>query len=411
MLPTAHRLRVFFLAATCLLQSGLIHWIAAEEIHVTNRDELIDALGRAKPGTTVTVAAGVYQGGISRAKLTGTQERPIVVAGADPKDPPIIEGGGSGLHLTSPAHVELRDLVIRCARGNGLNIDDSGNTDTPAHHLVLRNIVVKDVGPSGNRDGIKLSGLRDFRIEGCRVERWGASGSAIDMVGCTAGIVTKCKFSDAGGDAANGVQTKGGSSNIVISRCRFEDFGGRGVNIGGSTGLAYFRPRDATYEARNITVEDCEFLGGMAAVAFVGVDGALVQHNTIYRPRRWPIRILQENTDARFVACRNGKLTKNVIVFRSDEVRQVFNIGGNTAPETFTISGNVWSCLDRPGDTQRLIRSSVAETNGTYGDAPKFKDAAGGDVRILGRGPMDAGIATMNLRNRTRASTDRRNSL
>jgi hypothetical protein len=212
------------------------------------------------------------------------------------------------------------------------------------------------------------------------------------MVGCAGGVVTKCRFSDAGGDAANGVQTKGGSSDIVIQRCRFENFGGRGVNIGGSTGLPYFRPRDATCEARSITVEDCEFIGGMSAVAFVGVDGALVQHNTIYRPKRWPIRILQENTDKRFATCRNGKLAKNVIVFRSDEVRQVFNIGPNTSPETFTISGNVWSCLDRPDDTERLVRLPVAETDGSYRAGPKFKDAANGDVHILDRQPLDAGV-------------------
>jgi hypothetical protein len=389
---TARVLTAFLLAAPCLLSLGLVRFAAAEEISVSNRDELVDALRRARPGTTVRIAAGVYQGGISQAKLTGAKEHPIVIAAADAKNPPVIEGGGSGLHLTSPAHVELRDLVFQGARGNGLNIDDSGNTDTPAHDLVLRNVVVRNVGPRGNRDGIKLSGLREFRIEGCRVERWGAGGSAIDMVGCTTGVVTKCNFSDAGGDAANGVQTKGGSSNIVIERCRFENFGGRGVNIGGSTGLPYFRPRDANYEARNITVEDCEFIGGMAAVAFVGVDGALVQHNTIYRPKRWPIRILQENTDKRFATCRNGKLVKNVIVFRSDEVRQVFNIGPNTSPETFTISGNVWFCLDRPNDTERLVRLPVAETGGTYGVEPKFTDADHGDLNIAGRRPMDAGV-------------------
>jgi hypothetical protein len=374
------------------LQFAFSQSAAAQEIRVGNRDQIVAALRGAKAGTTILIAAGDYQGGLSQANLTGTKEQPIVIAAADPNKPPVISGGGSGLHLNSPVHVELRDLVIDGARGNGLNIDDSGNIATPAHDLVLRNIVVRNIGPGGNRDGIKLSGLRDFRIEGCRVERWGSGGSAIDMVGCTRGVVKGCKFSDATGDAANGVQAKGGSSDIVIARCRFENFGGRGVNIGGSTGLPYFRPRDATYEAKNITVEDCEFLGGMAAVAFVGVDGALVQHNTIYRPRRWPVRILQENTDQRFVSCRNGKLVNNVIVFRADEVRQVFNLGPHTSPETFKISGNVWHCLDRPADTQRLIRPPVAETGATYHVAPKFKDAANGDLTILDRVPMDAGV-------------------
>jgi parallel beta helix pectate lyase-like protein len=383
---------VMFVWQSDTLQSTRRRSAVADEIRVNNRDELVDALRAAKPGTRVAIAAGSYQGGLSQAKLAGTKEHPIVIAGADRDHPPVIEGGSSGLHLSSPAHVELRDLVIQGSRGNGLNIDDSGSTETPANDLMLRNIVVRNIGPDGNRDGIKLSGLRDFRIEGCRVERWGSGGSAIDMVGCTGGIITKCKFSNATGDAANGVQTKGGSSDIVIQHCRFENAGGRGVNIGGSTGLAYFRPRDATYEARNITVEDCEFIGGMAAVAFVGVDGAVVQHNTIYRPRRWPIRILQENTDSRFTRCRNGKLIDNVIAFRSDEVREVFNIGPNTAPETFTISGNVWCCLDRPDDTRRLVRTPAAENKGTYGPVPKFKDAEHGDIRILDRGADNAGV-------------------
>ena len=387
MLTTARRLSALVLISTFLWQSA-----AAEEIHVSNREELVVALRRAKPGTTILLTAGTYEGGISQAELIGTKEQPIVICGADPDHSPVIAGGGSGLHLSSPAHVELRDLVIQGARGNGVNIDDSGSIDAPAHDLVLRNLVVRDVGPKGNRDGIKLSGLRDFRIDGCRIERWGSGGSGIDMVGCRGGGVTNCKFSDATGDGANAVQAKGGSSDIVIERCRFEDFGGRGVNIGGHTGLPYFRPRDAAYEARNITVQDCEFVGGVAAVAFAGVDGALVQHNTIYRPRRWPIRILQENTDKRFASCRNGKLVKNVIAFRSDEVREVFNIGPNTEPKTFTISGNVWCCLDRPDDTRRLVRTPVAEMDGTYGVMPKFKDPENGDVRLMDHKPKDAGV-------------------
>lgn len=364
----------------------------AEEVRVANREELIRALRAAKPGTTILVAPGKYAGGLSQAKLRGTKESPIVIAGADASDPPIIEGGGSGLHLSAPEHVELRDLVFTAATGNGLNIDDGGSAESPESHVTLKNIVVRDVGPRGNRDGIKLSGLADFRIDGCRVERWGSSGSGIDMVGCHRGVVTGCTFKDAGGDQANGVQTKGGSSEIVIQRCRFENAGGRAVNVGGSTGLAYFRPADAKHEAKDITVEDCEFLGGMSAISFVGVDGAIVRHNTIYRPRRWPIRILQENTDERFVSSRNGRFEKNVVVFRSDEVREVVNIGGKTAPETFTFAGNHWLCLDRPATTERLLRLPAKEIGGTHGVDPGLKDAEQGDLTIPDRQLGQAGV-------------------
>lgn len=379
----------------CCLQVALIFALGTaarggEMVRVRNQDEFSRALNAAEAGTTILVEDGAYRGGLSRKGLRGTKEAPIVIAGADAENPPVIEGGPLGLHLSSPEFVELRDLVFARAAGNGVNIDDSGSADMPAHDVVLRRVVVRDVGPQGNRDGFKLSGLADFRVEDCRVERWGSSGSGIDMVGCRSGVIEGCTFVEAG-EFANGVQTKGGSRDIVIRRCRFENAGGRGVNIGGHTGLAYFRPRPEDFEAKNITVEDCQFLG-RTAVAFVGVDGALVQHNTIYRPRRWAIRILQENTDPQFVPSRNGRFIKNVIVFRSDECREVLNIGPQTSPETFEFQGNVWHCVDRPADSQRLVRLPVKEAGGVYDAAPEFQDEEHGDLRLPHRATDDAGV-------------------
>ena len=386
-----HSLSAFPLFALFLVASFAAA-SAEEVVRVKNRDELARALAAAKPGTVISVAAGMYRGGLGAANLRGTKERPIVIAGVDAKNPPLIEGGGSGLHLSSPEHVELRDLVLAKATGNGLNIDDSGSMDTPAQHVVLRNLVVRDVGPTGNCDGIKLSGLTDFTIENCRVEQWGSGGSAIDMVGCQKGLIKGCTIATARGEGANGIQAKGGSRQVVIEHCRFENAGGRAVNLGGSTGLPYFRPRDADCEARELTVRDCEFIGSSSAIAFVGVDGAVVEHNTIYRPKRWAVRILQESTDARFVPCRNGRFLNNVVVFRADELRQLMNIGSNTSPETFEFAGNVWYCIDRPADTQRLVRLPVAETKGTYGSDPGLKAPESGDLSIPGRTSRGAGV-------------------
>lgn len=362
----------------------------AEEVRVNTREELIAALRSAKPGATILLEPGNYRGNLSFGKLRGTKDEPILIAAADPKRPPVIQGGG--LHLSAPQYLELRDLVFDDVTGNGLNIDDGGSTDTPAHDITLRNIVVRGAGPSGNRDGIKLSGLTEFLIEGCSVERWGTSGSAIDMVGCHRGVVKDCKIADASGDGANGVQAKGGSSEIVIQRCRFENAGGRAVNIGGSTGLAYIRPADATAEAKDITVEDCEFIGGAGPICFVGVDGALVQHNTIHSPRRWAIRILQENTDPRFVPSCKGRFVNNVVAFRAEEIGEFVNIGPKTAPDTFEFSGNVWHCIDRPADTRRFVRLPVKETGGTYDRKPEFKNAENGDISLVNRKADDAGV-------------------
>jgi hypothetical protein len=364
----------------------------ADVVSVATREELLAALNGAEPGDEVRVAPGSYAGGMSVDRLRGTASAPIVLAAADPRDPPVIEGGATGLHLTSPEHVEIRDLVFTAATGNGLNIDDSGNVATPARHVVLRGVTVRDVGPRGNCDGIKLSGVEDFQLVGCRVERWGDGGSGVDMVGCHRGVIEESRFNGPGGEQANAVQTKGGTSDVVIRRCHIEDAGGRGVNIGGSTGLEFFRPRDAAYEARNITVEDCEIVGGAAAIAFVGVDGAVVQHNTIYRPRRWAVRILQESVDERFVPCRSGKFLDNVVAFRAGEMREAVNVGGSTEPQTFEFAGNHWACLDRPADAERYVRLPVTEADASFGPAPAFADADQGDLTIDPREPSDPGV-------------------
>ena len=145
----------------------------------------------------------------------------------------------------------------------------------------------------------------------------------------------------------------------------------RGVNVGGSTGLKYFRPPDGlTCEARDVTVEACEFGDGVIApIAFVGVDGAVARGNTIVRPTRFVFRILQETTEPGFVPCRNGVIEKNVIVFRRGDVREPINIGPGTDAKSFRFAVNQWYCEDDPARSKPDLPS--AETDGTYGVPPK----------------------------------------
>lgn len=344
------------------------------------------AVALAKPGTRILLAPGTYPGGFSFANLRGETNQPVVIAAADPLNPPLIQGGATGMHLTDPAFVELHHLTFTGARANGLSIDDGGSFGTPAQHLVLRGLKVTDIGAQGNHDGFKLSGVVDFRIEDCAIERWGTrGGSAVDMVGCQRGVLESNLFRHTDTVGSTGVQCKGGSSGIAIRRNRFENAGGRAVNIGGSTALQYFRPPLSAgaehWEARDIRVEGNTFIGGGAAMAFVGVDGAVVRFNTIYRPQRWALRILQENTAPGFVPSRNGEFTDNIIVFHSSQwAESGVGIGANTAPRTFKFARNLWYCVDNPTRSRPTL--PVTETGGVYGQSPQFRDADGGDVRL-----------------------------
>ncbi|MGQ9513859.1 MAG: right-handed parallel beta-helix repeat-containing protein [Thermoproteota archaeon] len=257
--------------------------------------KLKEGLAKAKSGDVILLVGGIYEGDIYVEYLKGEPERPIIIGAADPLNPPIIKGGREGMHLVDPAYVEIRDIIFSGARDNGLNIDDGVSYDTPASHILLRNLKVIDVGPDGNKDCIKLSGVDNFTIVNCTIECWGSDGSAIDLVGCHDGYIEACVFRNGDDAGASGIQVKGGSCNITIRACWFEHAGLRAVNIGGSTDLQYFRPQPPQgYEAKDILVERCVFIGSEAPVAFVGVDGAVVRFNTIYRPKRWIMRKLQE---------------------------------------------------------------------------------------------------------------------
>src|SRR5687768_3193701 len=143
------------------------------DVRVSTGAELRTALAAAKPGTRILVAAGPYDG-FHASDLRGSAEQPIVIVAAVPEDPPVFRGG---VHLSDAVHVELAHLSIAGAPANGLNIDDGGSFESPSSFVVLRGLTVRDCGGKGNEDGIKLSGVVDFRVEDCTIERWGRGGS------------------------------------------------------------------------------------------------------------------------------------------------------------------------------------------------------------------------------------------
>jgi hypothetical protein len=359
--------------------------IRAADVKVSGPAELRAAVAVAKPGTRLLLAGGNYGGGFYFSNLRGEEKRPIIIAAADPTQPPVFRDGAAGLHLSNPAYVELHDLVFMKLAHNGINLDDvGGTTNAAARGIVLRGLRISDVGGEGNHDGLKLSGILDFRVTDCTIERWGTrGGSAIDMVGCHRGVIegNTIRHNNPGPPNCTGVQGKGGTSDVVIRRNRFEHAGGRAVNIGGSTGLKFFRPalvEGAEHaEARNLRVEGNTFVGSAAPVAFVGVDGAVVRFNTIERPGRWVLRILQETKAPGFVPCRNGEFSDNTVVFDSAHWSEGgVNIGAGTAPETFKFARNWWYCADNPERSRP--RLPTAEVDGTYGRAIEVARAKAG---------------------------------
>ncbi len=344
------------------------------------------AADRATPGTRVNVAAGLYPA-VALGRVQGEASRPIafVARGAAT----IEARSGSGWSMSDPSYVVIDGFTIQNTAAHGMNLDDGGTFDSPAHHLVLRNLTIRNAGSGGNHDCIKLSGISDFWVLGSDVSDCDR-GEIIDMVGCHRGVISGNVFHDT---VASGVQAKGGSADILIHGNRFENIPGRAVNAGGSTGLPYFRPLDAPHEAARIRVLSNVFVRngqqGGAAVAYVGCDACVFAHNTVVEPRRWIARILQETTDARFARSRLGLFVNNLIVFAERDLSAIVNVGPNTSPETFTFGSNAWFATERAAWPGPVLGSGIpAEHESVVQRDPQLIDLAGGDYRPRASSPL-----------------------
>lgn len=303
------------------------------------------AAAAAQPGDTIMFLAGTHAGGAYVSELQGNAQAWITIMG-DPGGVTLIEGGGSAFQLSDPAYLRITGLVFDAQTGNGVNIDDGGSFDTPAHDILIEQCTWRGIDATGNNDQLKMSGVDNFTVRHCSFRDGSPGGSMIDMVGCHFGNFEDNRFENAG---SNCIQAKGGTHRIRITRNLFLGGGQRAINIGGSTGLPYFRPQDANYEAAEISIWANIFTGAIAPVGYVGAVRCEVVNNTIYMPEKWAVRILQETTDARFLQCGENTFVNNLVVLDNRAAAPTFNIGPNTRPETFVLMNNLWYNTEDPG--------------------------------------------------------------
>ena len=344
---------------------------------VSSSNELQTALASAATGDQILLAPGSYQGGLFRAGLTG-----VTIRSEQADNRAVIQGGTNGLQLSDASDVTIESIVFAGAEANGINVDDGGSFSTPSSGVTIRDVEVRDVGSDGNHDGIKLSGVTGFLVDRVSVVDWGSRGSAIDMVGSHRGVIQNSYFhSDTLSDFGSVVRPKGGSKHIVIRANRLEipTGQGRAIQAGGSTGAQFFRYLDGEsgYEASAIEAYGNVVLAAAAAFSYVNIDGGQFHHNYVERPRRWAVRILNENQGDEFVDTKNGVFTDNRIVFRNtpDEWSSAVNVGPETEPGTFVFARNQWFDGANPTPDASTPSLPVTESDGIYGVDPMIDPA------------------------------------
>jgi hypothetical protein len=193
------------------------------------------------------------------------------------------------------------------------------------------------------------------------------------------------------------VQLKGGTRDVLVHRSWFRDCGERAINLGGSTGLAYFRPAVTSFEATAIEIAGNRFHGSTAPIAWVNAAGGHVHHNTFHRPGKWVLRILQESTDERFLPCADGVFEDNLVVFDA-AVTTFVNVGPGTKPATFRFRGNAWFEIGG----QRRPELPVPEKDGVHGVDPRLKDPGGAEMKVTSDDPRLRGVGADSYQEKSR---------
>lgn len=322
------------------------------------------------PGDTIIVS-GTLTKGEQLVNLKGSYENWIYIIG---KNGAKFEGGNTAIQFSDCEYIQISDLIIEGQLLNGMNIDDAGSYDTPTHNIKITNCTFRNMIGVGNNDLLKLSGFENFEITNCTFLNGSPAGSGIDMVGCHNGLIAGNHFENLG---SNSIQAKGGTRDIRITRNIFVDGGNRAVNIGGSTGLAYFRPQDSKTESQDMYVYSNIFVGGECAVAYVGTVNSHVFNNTIIGSRKWVFRILQETVDEdRFLSCGDNSFNNNIVLL-DNNLSKTVNIGPNTRPESFEFESNLWYHINNLTWNHNL---PVKEKNGIMGQNPNLEIKYGYEV-------------------------------
>ena len=389
-----HTKKQFFLFSFCILLIQITAF--AQSIRVGSTGDypnLSAAESFISAGDTILLQAEFFSNGTQfLANLAGTAAEPIVIM-AEVEHEAIFQGGTEAIHLINCEYVELKGLVFEHQTGNGVNIDDGGNYDTPSHHITIRNCIFRDMNASGNNDLLKMSGVDSFLIENCQFINGGAGGSGIDFVGCHWGTIQDCLFDNAG---TSGIQNKGGTQFIRIQRNIFKNISQRALNLGGSTGLQFFRPPlpnpiVGAFEAADLEVFSNVFIGSWSPIAYVGCVRVKVFNNTFYKPQNWVIRILQETTTAGFLACADNEFRNNIVYLENDLTE--VNIGPNTAAETFLFSNNLWF---NEGSNSWSPNLPVVDVNQVISD-PLFVDVGMENYKINPMSPAIGAGMTLDM--------------
>jgi serralysin len=260
------------------------------------------AVLKATPGTAVIVRAGTYEenvklpsfgGGTPGAPCQLVFTRDATLRAKNLEDSAVkglsvhdwkIFGIGPGPHITDAA--------------NGIQFGLSGTDYTKpgaiSQRITVQGMVIRQCG----NDAIKISQAEHVDVLDNDVGDTGEQG--IDFVAVNSGRILRNSVHDIQNvEESQGINAKGGSTDVLIENNLVFDISKIGIAAGGYSGnKAAFRPEFSTYEGRNIVVRGNDIrLVGSCPVQVVGaidtmIEGNNLQGNPLSRSAPYAIGVL-----------------------------------------------------------------------------------------------------------------------
>jgi len=162
----------------CKLLSGALLCLITmhsygQKITIGNTGDFLSleaAASSVSAGDTLELQSQVFADGAQFLyDLKGTSNKPIVII-AKEKHQSIFRGGTEAIHLVRCHHVEINGILAEGQSGNGINIDDGGDYDSPSEHIIVRNCILQEMDAEGNTLSkiaiLTILGPQEFKIKG-----------------------------------------------------------------------------------------------------------------------------------------------------------------------------------------------------------------------------------------------------